>query len=284
MDVSIIFVNYKTKDLTVNAINSVNENTFGIEYEIFVVDNNSNDGSIEEIEHKFPNIKIIKNSVNAGFGTANNLAIKQANGKYIFCLNTDTLLINNAIKEMFDFMELNKNVGACGGNLYDTDMKPTMSYANFPSLWNSLSITWILRKFFPILRNHEEVKTIKKVDFITGADIFLRKSVIDEIGLFDEQFFMFYEEVDLCKRIKNAKHQIKVIPSAKIIHLEGKSTTNFWNNIQMRVKSKYLYAKKHQSFIDILAIKFSYILLHFLALIFTFNKENIKLIKLHWEG
>ena len=91
MDVSIIFVNYKTKDLTINAIKSVIEKTQEIKFEIFVIDNNSQDGSIEAIEKEFPNVNIIKNPVNAGFGAANNLAIKQANGKYILCLNTDTL-------------------------------------------------------------------------------------------------------------------------------------------------------------------------------------------------
>jgi GT2 family glycosyltransferase len=97
MDVSIIFVNYKTKDFTINAIKSVIEKTQGIDFEIFVVDNNSQDGSIEAIEQNFPNINIIKNTTNKGFGAANNIAIKQAKGKYIFCLNTDTLFIISLI-------------------------------------------------------------------------------------------------------------------------------------------------------------------------------------------
>jgi GT2 family glycosyltransferase len=284
MDVSVILVNYKTKDLTTSAIKSVVEKTVGLKYEIFVVDNNSQDGSIEAVEVEFPNIKIIKNSINAGFGAANNIAIKQASGKYILCLNTDTLLINNAIKGMFDYMETNEKVGVCGGNLYDADMTPTMSYASFPNFWNCLSTTWLLKKIFPKLRNHEEVQTVKDVGFITGADIFFRKSVLDNVGIFDEQFFMYYEEADLCKRIKNAGYQIKVIPSAKITHLEGKSAKDFWNNAKLRVKSKYLYARKHQSKITLYSMKFSYVLLHILALIFTFNKENIELIKMHIRG
>ena len=109
MDVSIIFVNYKTKNLTINAIKSVIEQTKEIKYEIFVVDNASNDGSIEAISKEFPNLHIIKNSENKGFGAANNLAIQEAKGKYILCLNTDTILLNNAIKIMFDFMEKEGN-------------------------------------------------------------------------------------------------------------------------------------------------------------------------------
>ena len=109
MDVSIIFVNYKTKNLTINAIKSVIEQTKEIKYEIFVVDNASNDGSIEAISKEFPNLHIIKNSENKGFGAANNLAIQEAKGKYILCLNTDTILLNNAIKIMCDFMEKDGN-------------------------------------------------------------------------------------------------------------------------------------------------------------------------------
>ena len=286
MDVSIIFVNYKTKDLTINAIKSVIEKTQEIKFEIFVIDNNSQDGSIEAIEKEFPNVNIIKNPVNAGFGAANNLAIKQANGKYILCLNTDTLLINNAIKIMYDFMnkEENKNVAVCGSSLYDENLNYVMSFANFPNFFNTLSISWLFKKLFPILRNQKEPNDIKEVDFITGADIFFRKSILDKIGLFDENFFMYAEEVDLCKRIKKEGYSIKIIPHAKIIHLEEKSSKNFWKNAQMRVKSKYIYARKHQSLFELYSMKISYIIMHAIGYLFGFNKEHIELIKLHLEG
>ena len=125
MDVSIILVNYKTKDLTLNCIKSIYEKTTGVDFEIIVVDNNSQDGSAEAIEQEFQNVKVIYNKINVGFGAANNIAIKQAKGKYILCLNTDTFLINNAIKIMFDFMEekANQQVGVCGGILYDSNNK-----------------------------------------------------------------------------------------------------------------------------------------------------------------
>ena len=310
-DVSIIFVNYKTKDLTINAINSVIEKTKGIEYEIFVVDNNSQDGSIEAIQEKFngieltphPNlpregkeplpitgrdkeeccpIYIIKNPINAGFGAANNLAIKQAKSKYILCLNTDTLLINNAIQIMFDFMEKkeNQNVGACGGILYSQNMKQTMSYCVFPNLLNSNSFHWLSGYLFPCLKNNI-IKNNKEVDVIVGADIFFRESVLEEIGTFDENFFMFCEEVDLCKRIKNNGYNIKIVSDAKIIHLEGKSSKNFWSNTKMRVKSKYIYAHKHQTKLELYCMKISYILIHFIGFLFSFNKNHIDLIKEH---
>lgn len=284
MDVSIILVNYRTKDLTIKTIKSIIEKTVGITYEIFVVDNKSQDGSIEAVEMVFPNVNIIKSPINGGFGYANNLAIRQADGKYIFCLNSDTLLINNAVKELYDYMENHEDVGACGGNLYDENAKPVMSYANFPNFWNCLSVSWLLKYLFPIIRNHREIMTEKEVDFVTGADIFFRKSVLDKVGLFDEQFFMYAEETDLCYRIKQAGYKIKVIPNSKIIHLEGKSSKNFWNNTQMRVLSKYLYARKNQSSFELYSMKISYILLHICAYLFTFDKQHIDLLKIHMKG
>lgn len=284
-DVSIIFVNYKTKDLTINAIKSIFEKTTDVNYEIFVVDNNSQDGSIEAIEKEFSNINIIKNPINKGFGAANNAAIKQASGKYILCLNTDTLLINNAIKILFDFMEdkNNSNVAVCGANLYDGDGKPALSFADFPNFINSTSISYILRNLFPQTKKIE-ASSIQEVDVITGADIFFRKSVLDDVGLFDEIYFMFSEEVDLCKRIKNLGYNIKIVPDAKITHLEGKSSKNFWTNAGMRLKSKYIYAHKYQSKTELLCMKISYIILHLMCYMFTFNKNHLELLKLHMEG
>ena len=197
MDVSIILVSYNTKDLTRDCLKSVYEKTQGVEFEIFVVDNNSHDGSAEMIEREFPEVRLIRNSENKGFGAANNIAIRQSNAKYIFCLNTDTILLNNAVKIFFDFMEQpeNQNVGVCGGALYDSDNCPTNYGGQFPSILH------ILQKFG--LRNIFKKKTINyekdiiNVDYITGADIFFRKSVLDLVGLFDENFFIYYEETDL---------------------------------------------------------------------------------------
>lgn len=270
MDVSIIFVNYKTKDLTINAIESVIEKTEGIEYEIFVVDNNSQDGSIEAIEQKFPSINIIKSDINGGFGYANNLAMKQASGKYILCLNTDTLLINNAIKIMFDYMEKeeNKNVGICGGYLVNKDNKPCTCGGNFPSITEIL-FKFGLRKFlnkiykkFTTTISSDELSDNQEIDYITGADIFFRKSVLEKVGLFDEKFFMYYEETDLCKRIKNCKYDIKFVPNAKIIHLENTFRNDVLNRKKIIKKGELIYFLKHKKiYIPIFVLL--YIMLYF---------------------
>ena len=286
MDVSIIFVNYKTKDLTINAINSVIEKTEGVDYEIFVVDNASNDGSIEAIEQEFPNINIIKNPINSGFGSANNLAIKQAKGKYIFCLNTDTLLVNNAIKIMFDFMEKieNSKIGACGGYLVDKNTNPSNCGGNLPTI---TSIIWkigvrnILKKQYDkykITIFSNEDNCTEKLGYIIGADIFFRKSVLDEVGLFDENFFMYYEETDLCKRIWDSGYTIKFVPTAQIIHLEGASIKSNIKKLKMMKKSEFYYFKKHYPSQAGL-VKLIYLILYLIDWLILGNKERKELIK-----
>lgn len=282
-DVSIIFVNYKTKDLTINAINSVIEKTEGINYEIFVVDNASNDGSIEAIENQFPNINIIKSEINGGFGYANNLAIKQAKGKYIFCLNTDTLLVNNAIKIMFDFMEKegNKNVGACGGQLFNIDSTKQYSYdEHLPSYHYFFVRHGIINT---ILRNIKKTKLFfynkeTKVMGIIGADIMFRKSVLEEVGLFDENIFMYGEETELNYRIIKANYDIYFIPDAQIIHYGEQSSTSSDFLGKLKIKGIFYMIDKHR-ILSINLLKFFYLYKYLIIYILTLDKKYLQTIK-----
>ena len=279
-DVSIILINYNTKDLTVQAINSIYEQTNDLSYEIIVVDNNSQDGSVEAIKENFENVKVIVNKENLGFGTANNIGIKQASGKYIFCLNTDTLLLNNAIKILYDFMEKHPNVACCGGNLYDKEHNHVFSHGIFLTPFAKFIKTFGLKYLFP-----KEVKRlkadytnkldeIKPVEFICGADLMLRKSILDEVGTFNEQFFLYYEEVELQKRIKNANYEIYIVPSAKIVHLESASSTNKLRKKSIFLKSEYIYLKNCYShnFLDKIFIKMIY-LISLIPKLITGNKD-----------
>ena len=286
MDVSIILVNYKTKELTINCIKSIQEKTKDLKYEIILVDNASNDGSIETIEKKYPNIKIIKNDTNLGFGIANNIGIKNSNGKYILCLNTDTILINNAIKLMYDFMEksANQKIGACGGNLMHVDMTPAHTGFSFPNVWNCSSLFWINKFLFKQYYAPKEIKSVVDIDFITGADLFIRKSVLDDIGYYDENIFMYYEDVDLCLRMKKAGYRRVLIPEPQIIHLEGQSSKNFLKKTKNSVKGKYYYLNKHKLYLSKIVMKISYMVIHMFAFIFTKNKDHYDLIKIHCLG
>jgi len=286
IDVSIIFVNYKTKELTINAVKSVIEKTEGLEYEIFAVDNASNDGSIEAIEKEFPNVNIIKNPVNSGFGAANNLAIEKAHGKYIFCLNTDTLLINNAVKILFDFMEQHPNTGAAGGYLFDKDSNPAVSGGHFPSLTDvfwKLGLRNIFKKYYRknlcIDMKSSEAEEYNTIEYITGADIFLRKSALDKTGLFDERFFMYYEETDLCRRLKSAGYDISFVKEAKISHLENQSIDTELRHKKLVKTSEMIYFKKHHPN-QVFIIKIIYIILFALDRLILGNKDSRELIKI----
>lgn len=248
MQVSIIIVNYNTLELTKNTIESVLEKTQKITYEIILVDNNSSDGSRKffSSEYYSKEIKFIQSEVNLGFGKANNLGINLAKGKYIFLLNSDTLLINNSIKILYDFMEENKDVGICGGNLYDENQKPAHSYNVIPKWWFDIYEVYkkIYLKIFKKRLDYNYTNKPRKVGYITGADMFIRKSVLDEVGSFDPDFFMYFEETELSSRIRKAGYFIYSVSEAKIVHLEGKSFTFKETRFKMMTESKYKYFKK----------------------------------------
>jgi len=242
MDISIILVNYNTKQLTLDCLKSVYEKTSGIEFEVFVVDNASQDGSVTAIEKNFPQVKLIQNPENKGFGSANNIAIKQSAAKYVFLLNTDTLLINNAIKILFDFMEEHPEAGACGGNLFDKDMEPVHSFGFLKTpksyFFRCLGLRYLCKRE----KNDTNRGKLQQVGQIIGADLMLRKSVLDEVGLFDERFFLYFEESELQCRIQKAGHKIFYIPDAFIFHFEGGSSKqNKKARRQIITQSEYLY-------------------------------------------
>lgn len=284
MQVSIILVSYNTKDLIRDCLKSVYEKTTDLDFDVYVVDNNSYDGSPEMIEQEFPQVKLVRNSENKGFGAANNIAIRQSDAKYVFCLNTDTILINNAVKLMYDYMENNPQVGACGGNLYHADMSPAYGGYDLHNVWNCSTIFWFSKFIFKKKYEPKEVKKEKEIGFVTGADLFMRKSALDKSGLFDENIFMYSEDVDLCKRISDLGYKITVIPEPKIIHLEGVSRTTLIKSKIKALPGKYYYLRKHKMYTTLYTMKISYLILHVFCYLFTFNPDHKELLKIHFNG
>ena len=229
IDVSIIIVNYNTKSLLSDCIDSVFQNTQKVTFEIIVVDNGSVDGSREYFEND-NRIQYIYSEENLGFGKANNVGAKFAIGKFLFLLNPDTLLINNAIKFLVDFLNQNPEVGIVGGNLYDSDLKPCLSYRQYlPGLlWeiNDMSFGMFDRVIYGKRRIFNNTNHPLKVGYITGADLLIKRDLYNLVSGFDESFFLYYEETDLCKRVKDLGYQAVCVHSAKIQHLEGKSFSN----------------------------------------------------------
>lgn len=266
LDVSVIIVNYNTSVLIRDLLATIEEKTEGITYEIIVVDNNPTESFAIDLKDYQEKIIYLPLKENVGFGRANNEGLKISKGRNIFFLNPDTLLLNNAIKILSDYLDKNKNVGVCGGNLYDANLNPNHSYMPIlPSpLWD---INFLLcGLIFRILKgkNIQFNFTSKplRVGYITGADMMIKRSVIDIVGPFDPDFFMYYEETELSYRIKKSGFESHSIPDAKIIHLEGMSCDTSERRERMKNVSKKIYYSKTQS-------KFNYRLSSFLFKIYA---------------
>lgn len=269
MDVSVIIVNYNSGDYIEECLCSIYENTKNVEFEIIVVDNASSDGSIEKIERKFPDIICIRLSKNIGFGSANNVGANIAKGVCLFFLNPDTIIINNSIGILYDYLKCNCNVALCGGNLYKENLEPNRSY--------SLSIVKpldALLSAFNVNRGKADEyfnksDKAKSVAWIVGADIMIRRDVFEEIGQFDIEFFMYKEELDISMRIY-PKYEIHSVPTAKIIHKEGgcseskefdRETHFIYLDSEIRFVKKYYYGYFFViSFLYILKSIFGYLL------------------------
>lgn len=255
MDVSIIIVNYKTVPLIINCVHSILEYVRDIEYEVIVVDNHSEDGFQERLRAEFGDgVVCLPLSENIGFGRANNEGFKIAKGRNLFCLNPDTLLLNNAVKILSDYLDGHPGVGACGGNLFDESMRPMHSFSRtFPSFWSELDglfFNVIGRLAYSDSTMFNHTGTVLDVAYITGADLMMKREVLDITGGFSPDFFMYFEETDLCRRIKNHRLSIVSVPEAKIQHLEGKSFSEQKINVRrMEVfeKGRLIYYRRNVS-------------------------------------
>lgn len=260
-DVSIIIVNYNTISLTKQCIDSVFEKTSGVVFEVILVDNASTDGS-KDLFEKDNRIRYIYSEKNLGFGRANNLGYGQAHGEYLFLLNSDTYLVNNAVymlwKKMNEFCdsEETQNIACAGTMLLDNTGNIIHSYARFPKMWRSLlgssvyPVLWKLHilKELPNTSNYIKTKREKDwfdVEYITGADLMVRKSIADRYGLFDPDFFMYSEETEMQYRYMKAGFRRVICQKPKIVHLEGMSNRkNSPTRTTIVMKSGLLYYKK----------------------------------------
>lgn len=251
MDVSIIIVNYKTPKLTIQCVRSIIEKTIGVTYEIIVVDNASKDGTVQRLGKEFPYVHVIENDQNIGFGRANNKGFAVSKGDYVFLLNSDTVLINDAITLLVNFMRENPSVFIAGGRLLDSSMNEIHSFGCFfPSCKKELQeiLTGIGCNFYE-QRTRRDAERIgyAKVAYITGADMMLRHENAKTHGLFDEDYFMYYEETDLAYRYNKKGMSAFYYPKAEIMHLEGQSSRLNKKRTDMQMKSRKLFFKKHHS-------------------------------------
>lgn len=249
MDVSVIIVNYNTGNITCDTIESIFAKTDSVQFEIIVVDNDSSDGSTEILNDRFKDrITMFTLRENLGFGKANNLGVQHASGRNILFLNPDTILLNNTLKILSDYIDSNPEAGMAGGNLLTADREPGYSFRRFlPSLfWEFNDLLANLPEKFLFGRNTYFNHTSKalKVGYISGADIMIRKDLLGRAGLFDPDYFLYFEETDLARRINALGYFAVSVPDAEIIHLEGSSFNSDSARLQNYLWSKEVYYKK----------------------------------------
>jgi GT2 family glycosyltransferase len=265
IDLSIIILNYNTKDMTLKCLESIKSSDFNKQkLEIILIDNHSSDDSLKAFKQFGQNNKDLKfnfinNQSNLGFGAGNNRGIRQAKGKYILLLNSDVILEKDTLLKQLNFMQKNQkyDVSTCFLKLENGRMDPAC-HRGFPTPWASLSYFSRLEKIFPKTKlfggyhqGWKNLETAHQVDAISGAFFFAHKKVFDKVGLFDEGFFMYAEDLDLCLRVKNAGFTIAFNPKVKALHLKGTSGRNkkqgkdlksqyyFWDTMQLFYKKHY---------------------------------------------
>lgn len=259
--VSIITVNYNTPDITTNCILSVLKNTKKIDYEIILIDNGSTDNSYKTLSNNFSKekrVSLIKSNKNLGFSRGNNLGISKAKGEYVLLLNSDTIVSGNTIGEMAMWLDKNSEVGiaTCALKNEDGTIQGTGGY--FPNLlrvafWMTIEdipfLGKIVKPFHPqrsksVFKNNEFFTKKREIDWVTGAFLLTRRQVISDIGMIDEDYFMYTEDVDFCYRAKSAGWKVMFLPKWSITHLGGKSSTSEFP-ILSEYKSIKLFYNKH---------------------------------------
>ncbi|MCC6583368.1 MAG: glycosyltransferase [Chitinophagales bacterium] len=256
MKLSIVIVNYNVRYFLEQTISSVYKSSINFDYEIFVVDNNSSDDSLKMLEQKFPEVKVIANNENAGFSKANNQAIKLAKGEFVLLLNPDTIIQEDTLQKCINKMEADAAIGGLGVKMVDGagNFLPE-SKRGFPSPMAAFAKMSGLSKLFPKSKTFGQYhlsfldkNQSHEIEVLSGAFMLLRKSVLEKVGLLDEDYFMYGEDIDLSYRIKKAGFKNYYFADTSIIHFKGESTKKgSLNYIRVFYNAMIIFANKHVS-------------------------------------
>ena len=249
MKLSIIVVSWNTREILADCLNSVYQHPPKDSFELILVDNASTDGSAEMVAEQFPQARLIKSETNLGFAQGNNLAVPLCVGQYVLLLNPDTIVKQNGLQSLIDFLDANPAAGAAGSMLLNVDETLQPSCHPRPQLGREL---WRLLHFDAIkpygrYNMHQwDLTQNREVDVLMGASLMVRKSILDEIGFLDGDYFMYSEEVDLCFRLQKAGWKLFYVPASKVIHLGGQSSKQVAMDMFMQLYlGKLKYFRKH---------------------------------------
>lgn len=263
-DVSVVVVNYNTAHLLERMFAALKAGQHSLQLQIIVVDNASTDESINVLQTRFPEAELTANTVNVGFGRANNQAFSQVRGRYILLLNTDAFISADTLTKTVGFMDAQPRCGVLGVKLIGRDgsLQPSCRYS--PTPWNVFLVSTGLSNFFPRTRLVDDMAwdhgSVRECDWVPGCYYLVRREVIDRVGIFDPRFFMYYEEVDHCRRIRNAGWSVIYYPYTQVVHLGGESagsvgalTSSGRQIAGLQIESELLYFRKHFRFSGVLS-------------------------------
>ena len=254
--VSVLIVSYNVKQYIIHCIDSIKKSDYAGQIEIIVVDNNSYDGSLDEIKSKIKNVICIQNDVNLGFGKAINQAANVATGKYFLILNPDTIIEESTISTFVNYLDGNSTIGMVGPKIVNSDGSLQKgSKRSFPTIGVALPKLLGLDKLFPNSKwsgrynlNYLNPDEIHKVDAISGSCMFIRAELFKKIGGFDERFFMFGEDLDLCYQVYQHKYEVHYLPSTHIMHYQGESVKSApYDSLNAFYQAMILFSEKHFS-------------------------------------
>ena len=256
MDISVIIVNYNVRDFLSNALTSLFRALEGLTSEVFVVDNASDDGSVELIKKEFPQVQLIANRGNAGFAKANNQALARSTGRYILLINPDTLVQEDTVRVLMEYFNGNNIAGMAGCKILNPD--GTLQLAcrrSFPTPWNAFTKTFGLSSLFPHSKlfarynlTYLDPDVTVEVDAVSGSFMMIRREVYEKIGGLDEKFFMYGEDLDWCYRVQQAGWKVMYVPATSIIHYKGESTKRSdIDELKIFYNAMRLFVRKHHA-------------------------------------
>ena len=250
MKLSVVIVSYNVRDYLENCLQSVSRALEGIEGEVFVVDNHSDDDSVETVRSQYPWVRLIENQENMGFSRANNIAIREARGEYVLLLNPDTIVEEATLCEVLRFMEEHPKAGGAGVMMHNADgsLAPESRRA-LPTPWVScLKMLGFTKRYY---MSHLPWDQPSRIEVISGAFCFLRKKALDEVGLLDEDFFMYGEDIDLSYRLMKGGWENWYLPYP-ITHFKGKSTQKSdYRYVHIFYKAMLIFFRKHYSHLSL---------------------------------
>jgi N-acetylglucosaminyl-diphospho-decaprenol L-rhamnosyltransferase len=258
-DLTIGIVNYNTRHFLEDCLESIYRNPPACTFDIVVVDNGSNDGTIDWLRASYPQVCLVVNDKNMGIARGNNQAIQVGQGRYVLLLNSDTVVSPGTLDRMVEFLDVHPQAGAVGGKLINPDGSFQSSYDDYPTLWSEfLIITRVGILFSPHFPSHRDCHEVREVDWISSACLAVRREAVEQVGLIDERYFIYGDETDLQYRLRKAGRKVYFVPDIVTVHYGGRSLDR-WKRRKLVYRGKLLYFQKNYGKLPFWTLRIMYV-------------------------